>query len=217
MKSCADGMGNERCRGRSDGDLRRQCRDDERAWNASQRAGNVLLITAIADEQEMYGEMFRYAGIDLTIVCDGSTAFDTAVSTRARVIVIDLTPPDGGLDVIRRFRGEPRTEQSTIIGVSARVFPADQDAAERAGCDVFLPKPCLPEALVTEVRSALDRRRGSTLGGDPAATDAGAERQRSGQVSAIPSAASPRFAATAQSCLFPTTFRPTSRSRSGGS
>jgi len=117
----------------------------------------VLFIDCLPDEQEMYGDALRHAGIEPVMVCDGSSAFERAVSTRARVIVIDLTPRDGGLDLIRRFRGDSRTRASTIIAVSAHVFPADRAAAEHAGCDVFLSKPCPPDTLVDEVRYALTR------------------------------------------------------------
>jgi len=147
----------ERRSGRSDDDLRQQRRDDEHAWHASLRGGTVLFIDCLPDEQEMYGDALRHAGIEPVIVCDGLSAFERAVSTCARVVVIDLTPRDGGLDLIRRFRGDSRTRASTIIAVSAQVFPADRAAAEHAGCDVFLSKPCPPDTLVAEVRCVLTR------------------------------------------------------------
>ena len=67
-------------------------------------------------------------------------------------ITFELPPP-----LIRQLRADARTCGSTIIVVSGRVFPADRIGAERAGCDVFLPKPCLPQTLLSEVRRATER------------------------------------------------------------
>src|SRR5437879_9516790 len=101
--------------------------------------------------------MFRHAGFEPVILCDAAKAFDTAIATRARVIVVDLTMTNEGLELVRQLRADARTRHSTIIAISGRVFPADRAVAERAGCDVFLPKPFLPETLLTEVRRATER------------------------------------------------------------
>ena len=34
-----------------------------------------------------------------------------------------------------------------------------RDTARKAGCDAFVSKPCLPDALVTEVRKMLETAR----------------------------------------------------------
>jgi two-component system cell cycle response regulator len=83
------------------------------------------------------------------------------------VIVIDTGyTATNGLELIRRLRRDPRTRHVTIIVISRHVFPSDRAAAMSAGCDVFLPKPCLPEALVTEIkrrRSETERPQGAAL------------------------------------------------------
>jgi DNA-binding response OmpR family regulator len=118
----------------------------------------VLLINCIRDEQEMYAEHLRYSGIDPIVVCETPEAFQIAVSAQPVVIVTDISIGNG-VELIRQLREDARTRTSVIIVVSARVFPADRSAAEEAGCDVFLPKPCLPETLVAEIRRALPERR----------------------------------------------------------
>jgi len=64
---------------------------------------------------------------------------------------------NAGLELIRQLRADARTRHSTIVVVSGRVSPADRAVAERAGCDVFLPKPCLPDTLLSEVRRTTER------------------------------------------------------------
>jgi CheY-like chemotaxis protein len=39
-----------------------------------------------------------------------------------------------------------------VIVVSACVMPAEREAAQEAGCDVFIPKPCDPMNIVNELR-----------------------------------------------------------------
>jgi CheY-like chemotaxis protein len=56
---------------------------------------------------------------------------------------------------VRRLRADERTKGKPIIVLTARVFEPDQVRAHAAGCDIFLPKPCLPDTLVDEIRRML--------------------------------------------------------------
>src|ERR1700680_977382 len=59
-----------------------------------------------------------------------------------RVILMDLSIPNlGGLETTRRLRANPSTREATIVMVTARAFIGDRNAAHRAGCDFFIPKP----------------------------------------------------------------------------
>src|SRR5436190_23972254 len=114
----------------------------------------VLLVNCFPDEREMYDDYLRYAGFDAVDVCEPSDAFETAVAMQPDVIVTDTALPHGlsGLDLIERLRRDPRTQHLKIIVVSGHAFTQHRRQAERAGCDLFLPKPCLPQTLVTAIK-----------------------------------------------------------------
>lgn len=115
----------------------------------------VLLVNCFPDEREMYIHHLRECGHAPVEVCDAADAYEMAVRLRPKVVITDMVlPGGGGLDLIRALRADARTSTTTIIVVSARVFPHDRASALAAGCDLFLTKPCLPQDLAHEVERA---------------------------------------------------------------
>ena len=83
-----------------------------------------------------------------------------ARAEEADIIVTDVRV-DGvsdGLDLIRQLRHGDSTRHMPIITLTACAFEPDRQRAECAGCDAFLPKPCLPILLLEEIRRALSRQ-----------------------------------------------------------
>lgn len=117
----------------------------------------VLLVDCFSDEREMYEEYLRFTGFDPVDVCEPANAFKTATTVRPDVIVTDmvLRRTLDGLELIRQLRDDSRTAKTLIIVISGFVFPRHRAKAEAAGCDIFLPKPCLPQTLVEAIRSKL--------------------------------------------------------------
>jgi hypothetical protein len=62
--------------------------------------------------------------------------------------------PRDGIYLFLTFLSRPPPLTRNIV-LSACVFEPDQRWAFDAGCDVFLPKPCLPEHLVRELQRLL--------------------------------------------------------------
>jgi two-component system cell cycle response regulator DivK len=135
--------------------LRQERSDDEWAW--ADAAGRVLLVDCLPDEQALYGDALRDAGFDPVIECEASASFQMAVGTGARVIAINLSFRNPELDLVRQLRRDARTTSCALIVISAAAFQSDREAAQQAGCDVFLPKPCLPDTFVAHVRLAFDQ------------------------------------------------------------
>lgn len=116
----------------------------------------VLIVDDARDNREGYAEYLRYRGFRTVEAATGEEGLKAAHRNKPDAIVLDMILPDlPGVEVTRRLRsaGFPRTP---IIALSASVFPEDVTAAIASGCDTFLPKPCLPDTLVTEIRRLLD-------------------------------------------------------------
>jgi CheY-like chemotaxis protein len=142
----------------------------------------VLLVQADADSREMYSEYLRYQGflpVPISTARDGLT-----VAPKADVIVTGLLLPGDmdGVEFITRLKRDERTKRIPVIVLTACAWKSDRERAEEAGCDVFLPKPCLPADLLREVQLLLaasklrDLRRVSTTGDRP--TDAPNRHER---------------------------------------
>ena len=121
------------------------------------RSMRVLLVDCVPDEREMYKQYLDFAGFDPVEACDPAQAFEVATTSRPDVIVTDFILRRGldGLELIRSLRSDQRTARAIIIVISGLVFPWHREKAHAAGCDMFLPKPCLPQTLVEAIRGTL--------------------------------------------------------------
>ena len=117
----------------------------------------VMLVASVQDDREMYAEYLRASAF--TVIEVDHTTEALARAADADVIVTDIRVWDlsDGLELIRQLRDGEGTRHTPIIVLTACVFETDRQRAERAGCDAFLPKPCLPDVLLAEIRRVLAR------------------------------------------------------------
>lgn len=101
----------------------------------------------------------RAAGYAVTVVADGSSAYDHAVSGRHDLLVLDVgLPLMDGFAVLRRLR-EARNPIPVII-LTARDSVGDTVAALEGGADDYMAKPFQFEELLARIRLRRRRRDG---------------------------------------------------------
>lgn len=126
----------------------------------SQTGGpTILLVQPERDDREMYTEFLRQRGL---VPIPISTASDAlAVAARADVIVTGVLLPGqmDGIEFLTKLKADDRTKNIPIIVLTSCAWQSDRERATKAGCDVFLAKPCLPEDLLKEVRRVLALRK----------------------------------------------------------
>lgn len=113
----------------------------------------VLLVNNSADEREMYGHMLRRLGFCTLLASTAADGYRLASELEPAAIVTDvrLGGAEDGFELTRRLKAEARTQRVPVVMLTASLFTHDRGMAARAGCDLVLQKPCLPEALVAIV------------------------------------------------------------------
>ena len=119
------------------------------------QTASVLLIDPHADAREMYAEYLRR--VNLRPIEAGNTADALAHAEEADVIVtgIRVPGPFDGIELVRRLRASDATRSKPVIVLSACAFEPERNRALEAGCNTFLPKPCLPDTLAAHIRILL--------------------------------------------------------------
>jgi CheY-like chemotaxis protein len=122
------------------------------------RSPLVLIVDDVEDNREGYAQYLQFCGFRTAEAETGHDALTEAVRSRPDVILLDMRLPGiDGFEVTRRLRSGGFS-QTPIIALSASVAESDIAAALESGCDAFLAKPCLPEAVVDEINRQLNRR-----------------------------------------------------------
>jgi CheY-like chemotaxis protein len=113
----------------------------------------VLIVDDYADAQAMYGLRLRQAGYRVAFAASGDTALAVALERSPAIVVMDLClPGKDGWTATRELKSNPSTRGTPVIAVSGHVTTELVNRAYESGCDVFLPKPCLPDTLLAQVR-----------------------------------------------------------------
>ncbi|RPI51593.1 MAG: response regulator [Acidobacteria bacterium] len=112
----------------------------------------VLLAQRLRDDGlEMYAEFLHYYGLAPLAVSNATDALRCAREADIIVTGITLDGRTDGVELVSRLRCNAATMHKPIIVLTACAWRRARERAERAGCDVFLLKPCLPNALLREV------------------------------------------------------------------
>jgi DNA-binding response OmpR family regulator len=116
----------------------------------------LLLVEDDRNAREGYRAYLTGAGFDVHALEGGADALVFARTERPDLIVLDLGLPDvDGWEVARQIKSDDLTVNIPIVAFSGRSMQHEQVSALRAGCDVYLTKPCEPSRLLATVRKML--------------------------------------------------------------
>jgi len=119
----------------------------------------VLIVEDEADLRHLYAQQLILSGFDVLEAANGQDAIDTVSSQSPDVVVMDLSlPVIDGWEATRRLKADDRTAHIPVVALTGHDGSGELQRATSAGCDWFVPKPCPPDALITEVRRVLAAR-----------------------------------------------------------
>jgi CheY-like chemotaxis protein len=116
----------------------------------------VLVVDDYQDAREMYAQFFVSSGFRVVEASNGTEAIEKAMELAPDIILMDLSLPGmDGWEATRRLKANQQTLHIPIVALTSHALAGFSDSAKKAGCDVFVTKPCLPDRLVDEVRRLL--------------------------------------------------------------
>ena len=122
----------------------------------------VLIVEDSADLRTLYAEHLAISGFDVIEAEDGAAAITDTTAQQPDVVLMDLSlPVVDGWEATRRLKADARTAHIPVVALTAYDGSGDLERATLAGCDWFIPKPCPPDALATEIRRVLTSSFGS--------------------------------------------------------
>ena len=134
---------------------------DELNGGTGERARPLILIVEDHSElRALYVQHLIISGFDVIEAGNGAEAIIFTTAQFPDVVLMDLSlPVVDGWEATRRLKGDARTAHIPIVAMTAHDGAGELERATSAGCDWFVPKPCPPGALITEVRRVLAANR----------------------------------------------------------
>ena len=113
----------------------------------------ALVVDENRDTREMYTYYLASCGLNTVEAEDGIHALAKARSIVPDVISTnDALPRLSGTELCQSLKQEEQTRRIPVIVLSDSMLPTEFDTAKNAGCVSVLPKPCLPETLLQEIK-----------------------------------------------------------------
>lgn len=116
----------------------------------------ILVVDDYSPARELYARILRIAGYSVEEAHDGKEALEKSRRLRPDLILMDLMMPGmDGWGVIKELRTLEGSKDRPIAVITG--MPEEEAArrAKEAGCEAFLVKPVLPNALLRMARDLL--------------------------------------------------------------
>jgi two-component system, cell cycle response regulator DivK len=137
----------------------------------------VLVVEDYQDAREMYAAYLQFSGYRVEEATNGLEAIEKTLELLPDIILMDLALPKmDGWEATRRLKTDERTKHIPIVALTGHALAGYAEGARQAGCDAFVTKPCLPDALVAEIQRML-ATRGQNSQGDKRSTKPSGRRR----------------------------------------
>lgn len=118
----------------------------------------------IVEDEEALGTLLKYnltkEGFETILVRDGEEALLRVEEERPDAVVLDwMLPSVSGIEVCRRLRAGPETQNIPVVMLTARSEESDKIRGLETGADDYLTKPFSMGELAARIRAVLRRIR----------------------------------------------------------
>jgi DNA-binding response OmpR family regulator len=123
-------------------------------------SGRILVADDAAGIRDLLQMNLESLGYDVLLAEDGQGALDRIGEDRLDLLILDVMMPKvNGFQICRRVKSNPRTRDTPVILLTARVQPEDVFWGHDCGADDYITKPFRTEELLGSVERLLRRRR----------------------------------------------------------
>lgn len=117
---------------------------------------SILVVEDELDIQELIRYNLDREGYTVYTAPDGESGLRLALQQKPDLIILDIMLPGiNGLDVCKKLRRDPQTENTPIIMVTAKGEDSDVVTGLELGANDYVTKPFSPRVLVARIRAAL--------------------------------------------------------------
>jgi len=118
----------------------------------------ILVVEDEAPIQELLQFNLERTKYRVKVVDSGEEALEEAVQYQPSLILLDIMLPGAdGLEVCKRLKANPKTQNIPIIMLTALCEEADIVTGLELGADDYITKPFSPRVLLARVKAALRR------------------------------------------------------------
>ena len=133
-------------------------------------SGKIMIVDDDRNICELLRLYIEKEGFETAIANDGKAAVQMFDSVNPDLMLLDIMlPGEDGLEILKKLRSSPLTEQLPVILATARGSEYDKVVGLDTGADDYLAKPFGMMEMVSRIRAVLRRMRASRPACSPAA------------------------------------------------
>jgi two-component system cell cycle response regulator DivK len=124
------------------------------------KQGNVLIVDDNPMNMKLVRVLLTGEGYQVRTAADALEALDILKEWRPLLILMDIQLPGiDGLELTRRLKADPGTDQIIIIGLTAYAMKGDEGRILAAGCDAYIAKPIDTRTLPDVIATLIEKNR----------------------------------------------------------
>lgn len=112
----------------------------------------ILVVENDDDTRRIYATVLEHRGYSVLQADDGASGIDLARQHQPDLILMNLSMPRlDGISATTILREDTHTAAIPIIACTGFISEEGQNAAQVAGVNSYLEKPCMPSRILEEV------------------------------------------------------------------
>ncbi|RJQ44054.1 MAG: response regulator [Gaiellales bacterium] len=121
-------------------------------------AGKILVVEDNEMNLELVSDLLEAKGFDVLQAQSGAEALLLAEAERPDLVLMDIQLPGmDGLEVTRRLKENPATNDIEVVALTAHAMLGDEERAREAGCSGYIAKPIDTRDFVLTVSRFINR------------------------------------------------------------
>jgi CheY-like chemotaxis protein len=121
-------------------------------------ANSILIVDDNPANMKLVRVLLSGEGYDVRTALDAKEALAELKMSKPDLILMDIQLPGmDGLELTRKLKSDPATQDIKIVGLTAYAMRGDQERILAAGCDGYIPKPIDTRTLAGSIKGYLEK------------------------------------------------------------